>query len=325
MEVVLRVQRQQHDDHREDEERVGREERDHREAGLVLADMAEAFAGAALALLFFLGRALRAAGQGRQRDHQRHEGRRVQVEGPFGAVAADEIACGGRADEAGGVEDRAVDGDGLRDVFLRDEFRDDRRGGGHLEGTGDAEQGRGHDEVPGVQRAVRDELADREREADLRELADLQDEALVVTVGVGAAEAEERQHDQSAGEVRRGLQQPFVILEAVADHDFGHHPAERHALHPGARHRDSFADHVARERSVREAFSGGTGGGGGHQNLEYGVSSIEYRKRMQGYLPRNSILDTPYSLQASYLPLKAASVACQAASTAGFRTEAMAL
>ena len=276
MEIVLRVERQQHDDDREDEEGVGGEQRDHREAGLILAHMAEAFARAALTLLFFFDGALRATGQCRQGDHQRDEGSRVQVEGPFGAVAADEIACGGRADEAGGMEDRAVDGDGLGDVFLRDEFRDDRGGGGHLERAGDAEQGRGHDKVPGVQGAVCDELADREGEADLRHLTDLQDEAFVVTVRVGAAEPEEQEHDEAAREVRRRLQEAFVFLESVADDDLGHHPAERHALHPGARHRDPFADHVTRERPVRETFGGGAGGGGGHsgESMECRVSSI---------------------------------------------------
>ena len=276
MEIVLRVERQQHDDHREDEEGVGRKERDHREARLVLTDMAEAFAGTALALLFFLGRALRSSRQRGQGDHQRHEGRRVQVEGPFGAVAADEIACGGRADETGGVEDRAVDRDGLGDVLLGDEFRDNRGSSGHLEGAGDAEQGCGHDKVPGVQGVVGDELADCEGEADLRDLADLQDEAFVVTVRVGAAEPEEQEHDEAAREVRRRLQEAFVFLESVADDDLGHHPAERHALHPGARHRDPFADHVTRERPVRETFGGGAGGGRGHsgESMECRVSSI---------------------------------------------------
>ena len=115
--------------------------------------------------------------------------------------------------------------------------------------------------MPGVQGAVRDELADRQCEADLRDLADLQDETFIVPVGVGAAEAEEQEHHDAAREVRRSLQEAFVALESVADHDFRHHPAERHALHPGARHRDSFADHVTRERPVRETFSGRTGGG----------------------------------------------------------------
>jgi hypothetical protein len=175
------------------------------------------------------------------------------------------------------VEDRAVHGDGLGDVLLGDEFRDDRRGGGHLERAGDAEQGRGHDEVPRVQRVVGDELADGKREADLGDLADLQDETLVVAVGAGAAQSEEQEHHEAAREVRRGLQQPFVALESVAHHDFGHHPAQRHALHPGARHRNPFADHVPREQPVRETFGGGTGGGFLHRNQEYGVWSIEYR------------------------------------------------
>ena len=71
------------------------------------------------------------------------------------------------------MEDRAVHGDGLGDIFLRDELRHDRRGGGHLERAGEPEQGGGHDEVPRVQGVVGDELADREREADLGDLADL--------------------------------------------------------------------------------------------------------------------------------------------------------
>ena len=233
-----------------------------------MTDVTEAFAGAALALLFLFRRALRASRQRGQRDHQGHERGRVQVEGPFGAILADEIPGGGRPDETRGVEDRAVDGDSLGDVLLGHEFRDDRGGGGHLERTGDSEQGGGDDEVPGVQGVVGDELADREREADLRDLADLQDEALIVSVGVGAAEAEEEEHHQAAREVRRGLQQAFVALESVADHDLGHHPAEGHALHPGARHRDSFPDHVAHERPVRETFSGRMGGRGGHRSAK---------------------------------------------------------
>jgi len=116
-----------------------------------------------------------------------------------------------------------------------------------------------------VQGVVRDGLADREREADLRDLADLQDETLVVAVGVGAAEAEEQEHHEAAREVRRGLKQAFVALESVADHDLRHHPAEGHALHPGARHRNPFADHVARERPVGETFGGRTGGGFVHR------------------------------------------------------------
>ncbi len=136
----------------------------------------------------------------------------VQIEGPLGAVATDEIARGGRADETGGVEDCAVDRDGLGDVLLGDEFGDDRRGGGHLERTGDAQQGCGDDEMPGVQGAVGNELTDREGETDLRDLADLQDEPFVVTVGTRTAEAEECQHDQTAREVRRRLQQSFVVL-----------------------------------------------------------------------------------------------------------------
>ena len=148
--------------------------------------------------------------------------------------------------------------------------------------------------MPGVQGVVGDELADREGETNLRNLADLQDKAFIVTVGVRTAEAEERQHDQAAGEVRRGLQQTFVFLESIADHDFGHHPAEGHALHPGTRHGDPFADHVARERPVRETFSGRTGGGGGHryQSMEYRVWSIGKDKVSRANHPRYSILNT---------------------------------
>ena len=97
------------------------------------------------------------------------------------------------------------------------------------------------------------------------ELADLQDEAFVVPVGAGAAEAEEHQHHEPAREVRRRLQHAFVALQAFARDDLGHHPAERHALHPGTRHRDAFADHVPRERPVRETFGGGIGGDIGHR------------------------------------------------------------
>ena len=212
MEVVLRVEWQQDDDDREDEEGIGGEERDHREAGLVLTDMAEAFARAALALLFFFDGALWSSGQSSQRGHQRQKGGCVQIEGPLGAVATDEIARGGWADETGGVEDCAVDRDGLGDVLLGDEFGDDRRGGGHLERTGDAQQGCGDDEMPGVQGAVGNELTDREGETDLRDLADLQDEPFVVTVGACPAEAEQCQHDHSGCEVRRRLQQSFIVL-----------------------------------------------------------------------------------------------------------------
>ena len=119
-----------------------------------------------------------------------------------------------------------------------------------------------------MQGAVGDELANHESEADLGDLADLQDEALVVSVGVGAAEAEERQHDESAREVRRRLQQAFVFLESIPNHHIGHDPTERHTLHPSARHRDPFAHHVARERPVRETFSGRNGGGRGHRSAK---------------------------------------------------------
>ena len=57
------------------------------------------------------------------------------------------------------------------------------------------------------------------------ELADLQDEAFVVPVGVGAAEPEEQEHDHAARQMRGRLQDTLEPLQALAGDGLGHDPA----------------------------------------------------------------------------------------------------
>ena len=125
----------------------------------------------------------------------------VDREGGRDAEQADRQACDGRADDAGAVEHRGIQRDGIAHVARADHLVGERLAGRHVDGVGAAEQDREQHDVPDLH-----EIRGRQEGQDRREHHhhDLgREEGLPLGQDVGE-DAGEQAQDHDRQELRGG-------------------------------------------------------------------------------------------------------------------------
>ncbi len=194
-----------------------------------------------------------------QRHDQRDVRQRVDHEARPGADGDDQHPCERGTDDAGELEQRAVEAHRVGDVFAIDHLAHERHARGVVERLRHAEAQDEHVDHPELLDVGDDDHPEDTGDQGLDPLRDQEQSTLVDAVGEHAAPRAEHQ----AGRELECDREPDG--EAAVVGEVEHQPTERDGLHPRAHERDALAEEVEAvvagaqraERGGCECVSGG--------------------------------------------------------------------
>ncbi len=165
----------------------------------------------------------------RQAQQQGHEGERIDEEDPAGPDDGREHAGDGRADHPGNVEGRAVQGHGIGEVVVLDQFRDEGLPDGGVQGRDHPEHQGERVDVPELRRARDHQDAQPRAQQRHGGLGQHQEPLAVETIGDQSGHGcQEELRAQLQG--HRDPHRPGIVRRQVGEHQ----PVLGGALHPGA-------------------------------------------------------------------------------------------
>ena len=220
------------------------DQEDQREDWFGAADEAEAFDDMFVRRSILGGSAQRFEFHHQQADDDGDIADGVGKEAPAFADARHQNSGDGRADDAGAVEHRGIERDGVHQIFAHDHFDEQRLAGGNVEGVYDAEQSRQRHDFPDANDVQERERGQREGQNHRGYLRADDDFVAIPTIGGETAERSEKKNGNASDETD-GAEQERGAGEAVYQPGFGD------GLHPGA----DQGDHLAAEEQLEIAMA----------------------------------------------------------------------
>ena len=209
----------------------------------------------------------------------------VGEEAPALADGGHQDSGHGGSHDAGAVEGRRIQRDGVDQVLAAGHFGDESLARRNIEGVHHAEQRGEHENLPHLHDLEQGEPGQRAGQQHGSDLGSDHDAMAAVPVGHQAAHGREQKHGNLAGEIDR-TQQRRRPGEPV------HQPGLRHGLHPGADQRNDLPREEQPEVAMAQRADSGAQSGSGYFVFRHEARlKALYYFACSGRFLRNSVRD----------------------------------